>query len=126
MYQSIKNTHIALAAISITLFAVRALWSVMESPRLRRGWVRITPHIVDTLLLAAALYLAIVSDQHPFQQPWLTAKVVALVVYIGLGTLAIKRGPTPRSRGLFALLAIAVFAYIVLVAFTRSPLPLIG
>ncbi len=78
---------------------------------------------MDTLLLACALYLVAASGQYPFQQPWLTAKVLALILYIGLGTMAIKRAPTPGSRGLFALLALLVFGYIVLVAVTRSPLP---
>src|SRR5690606_14067150 len=104
-------------------FMVRATWSVFESPVLNTRWVRISPHVIDTLLLASAAYLAVASGQYPFLQPWLSAKLAALVAYILLGVVAIRRGRTPLVRGLCALLALAVFAYMVAVAFYRSPLP---
>ncbi|MFA5494420.1 MAG: SirB2 family protein [Porticoccaceae bacterium] len=122
-YLAIKLAHITFALLSIGFFAVRALWSIFGSPLLRQTWVRVLPHVNDTLLLACALYLVLASGQYPFQQPWLTAKLVALAAYILLGTMAIKRGSTPLIRGLFALLAIAVFGYMIAVAFYRSPLP---
>ena len=59
---------------------------------LQQRWVKIVPHVVDTLLLVSALTLVFWSDQYPFEQPWLTAKVLALIVYIALGTIALKRG----------------------------------
>jgi len=119
---AIKLAHITFALVSISFFMVRAIWSVFESPLLQKIWVKVLPHIVDTLLLASAIYLIIASSQYPFQQHWLTAKLLALVVYILLGTMAIKRGKTALQRGVFALLAIAVFGYMLAVAFYRSPL----
>ena len=119
---AIKMAHITFALVSISFFIVRAAWSVFESPILQKTWVKILPHVIDTLLLASALYLVVASSQYPFQQPWLTAKLLALIVYILLGTMAIKRGKSPLKRGLFALLAIAVFGYMLAVAFYRSPL----
>lgn len=118
---AIKMAHITFALVSISFFMVRATWSVFESPLLQKTWVKILPHIVDTLLLASALYLVVASSQYPFQQHWLTAKLLALIAYILLGTMAIKRGKTPLQRGVFALLAIAVFGYMLAVAFYRSP-----
>lgn len=118
---TIKMAHITFALVSISLFMVRAIWSVFESPVLQKTWVKILPHIVDTLLLASAVYLAVASRQYPVQQHWLTAKLFALIAYILLGTMAIKRGKTPLQRGIFALLAIAVFGYMLTVAFYRSP-----
>ena len=59
---------------------------------LQQRWVKIVPHVVDTLLLVSALTLVFGSDQYPFEQPLLTAKVLALIVYIALGTIALKRG----------------------------------
>lgn len=124
-YLAVKLAHITLALVSVGYFMVRATWSVFDSPVLNNRWVRISPHVIDTLLLASAIYLAVASGQYPFQQPWLSAKLAALVAYILLGTFAIRRGRTPLVRGLCALLAIAVFAYMVAVAFYRSPLPFI-
>ena len=122
-YLHIKLAHIFFALLSISLFVLRAVWSVFDSPGLRPRWVRLLPHINDTLLLAAAVYLVVASHQYPFQQHWLTAKLVALVIYIGLGNMAIRRGRTALQRGLYALLAIAVFIYIFAVALTHSVLP---
>ncbi|WP_438951910.1 SirB2 family protein [Porticoccus sp.] len=121
MYLILKNTHVALALLNITLFVVRAVWSVNASPQLQQTWARIVPHIIDTLLLASAVYLMIASQQYPFADNWLTAKLVALLVYIGLGTCAIKRGRTAGSRLLFSLMSVTVFCYIFAVAVTHSP-----
>ena len=92
-----------------------------DSARLQQRWVRIAPHVIDTLLLASALTMAFWSGQYPFVQPWLTAKVLALLAYIGIGTVALKRGRTKRTRTIAFVAALAVFAYIVRVAVTRQP-----
>ena len=90
---------------------------------MRRRWVRVVPHVVDTVLLASAVALAWMSHQYPLVQPWLTAKVAGLLVYIGLGMVALRFGRSRRVRLGAWLAAIAVFAYIVAVAVTRHPLP---
>ncbi|TNE90565.1 SirB2 family protein [Porticoccus sp.] len=123
MYPIIKNAHITFALISIALFLLRATWSVMESPKLQQKWVKIAPHVIDTLLLACAIYLMITLSQYPFAENWLTAKLLALFAYIGLGTFAIKRGKTAGSRMFFSLLSVATFCYIFAVAITHSPWP---
>ncbi len=89
---------------------------------LQQKWVKVVPHVNDTLLLSCAIYLMFATQQFPIADQWLSVKVVALFVYVGLGTAAIKRGKTPGKRALFALSALAVFAYIVAVAFSKSPL----
>ena len=91
-----------------------------DSALLRRRWVKVVPHVVDTLLLGSALVMVFWSGQYPFVQPWLTAKVLALVVYIVLGTIALKRGKTRGVRAFALLAALATFAYIVAVALTRQ------
>lgn len=121
MYLILKNTHIALAVLSIVLFVLRSVWSVNASPQLQQKWARIAPHIIDTLLLASAVYLMVASHQYPFTDSWLTAKLVALIAYIALGTYAIKRGRTAGIRLLFSLMSVAIFCYIFAVAITHSP-----
>ena len=122
MYLFIKNAHIAFAVVSISLFVIRAYWSVTRSALLNRTWVRVVPHANDSFLLWCALYLMWFTQQFPFVDSWLTAKFIALVVYIGFGTVAIKRGKTAVVRLLFAILSTVVFAYIFAVARTHSPL----
>ena len=118
-YLSLKHFHMGCAALSGSLFLLRGVWMLRASRMLQRRWVRIAPHVVDTLLLASAIGLAIWSHQYPGQQPWLTAKVSALLGYIVLGTIAMKRGRTPGQRGAAFVAALLLFAYIVTVAVTK-------
>ncbi len=93
-----------------------------ESELLQHRFVRISPHVNDTILLSAAIGLAWLTSQYPFVHHWLTAKVVALLAYIILGVFALRRGKTKRQRGIFFLAAIAAFLYMVSVALSRDPL----
>lgn len=111
---------------SYALFFVRGVWLLRDSSLLRRRWVRIVPHGVDTLLLASAIALAVMLRQYPFVAGWLTAKVVALIVYIGLGMVAFRFAHMRRMQWTAWLAAQAVFFYIVAVAVTRQPLPWSG
>jgi uncharacterized membrane protein SirB2 len=123
-YLTVKSVHVGAVAASYALFVVRGVWMVRDSPLLVRPWVKVVPHAVDTVLLASAIALAVMSRQYPLEAPWLTAKVIALILYIALGTIALKRGRTKRTRVAAWLFAQVVFLYIALVAVTRDPLPL--
>lgn len=100
------------------------MWGSPE--RLLVKWVRIAPHIIDTVLFVSGISLIIITNQYPLQESWLLAKLVALVAYIGLGTLALKRAPTKGLKLLFLFLAIATFAYIASTALTRDHIPWSG
>jgi uncharacterized membrane protein SirB2 len=125
-YLSLKIVHVGCAGISYSLFVVRGVWMMRGSLLLQRAWVRIVPHAVDTVLLASAIALALMSHQYPLVNGWLTAKVAGLLIYIGLGTVALKRGKTRRARIAAWFAAQAVFFYIVAVAVTRMPVPWSG
>ena len=105
-------------AVSIALFLVRGIWMLWAPERLQLRWVRIVPHVVDTLLLASALWLA----WRIGPTSWIAAKVVALPLYIALGTVALKRGRTRGIRVSALISAVIVFGYVVSVAITKSPL----
>ena len=97
-----------------------------DSPQLAQRWVKIVPHVNDTVLLAAALWMMAIIDQYPGTAGWLTAKVAGLIAYILLGTVAIKRGSTKRIRAGAWVAAQLVFFYIVAVALTRDAFPIRG
>lgn len=122
-YLAIKNVHLACVALSYALFFVRGAWMILDSPLLARRWVRIVPHVVDTILLVSAIALAVMSRQYPFVAPWLTAKIIGLVLYIGLGMVALKRGRTKGARITAWIAAQLMFFYIVAVALTKQTLP---
>jgi uncharacterized membrane protein SirB2 len=122
-YLAVKHLHMGCAALSGSFFLLRGAWMLRASPLLQRRWVRIAPHIIDTTLLASALMLVFWSGQYPFAQPWLGAKVCALVLYIVLGTVALKRGRTRQVRAMAFGGAVLTFLYIVAVALTRQVIP---
>jgi uncharacterized membrane protein SirB2 len=123
-YAFIKLVHLSTAAASFGLFFVRGVWMLYAPQRLRERWVRIVPHLIDSLLLGSAIALAVLSRQYPGADNWLSAKVIALLAYIALGMVALKRGRTRRIRVFAWLAALAIFAYIVAVARTRSTWPI--
>lgn len=123
MYMVLKHSHITFAALSILFFTLRGYWMLSTPEKLKRRWVRIAPHIIDTLLLVSAIALTITVSQYPFTHSWLTAKLIALVAYIVLGTIALKRGKTRRTRTLAFIMALTCVAYIIWVALHHTPLP---
>ncbi len=125
-WQWVLAIHVLSVATSITLFTVRGVWMMTDSARLQRRWVKVVPHAVDTVLLASAVALAVMSSQYPLQQAWLTAKVLGLIAYIALGMIALRYGRTRKIRVSAWLLALLVFAYIVSVAVTRNPLSILA
>lgn len=121
MYIVVKHLHVTLALLSLGLFCLRACWSMTGSRLLQNRWVRIVPHVIDTFLLVCGLWLAFLLSAWSF--PWLQAKLVAIVVYIMLGAMVIRPGRSARVKAVMALLAIAVFGYILAVAISKNPLP---
>ena len=118
----LKTIHVACALLSISGFMLRGILMLRDSAMLQMRLIKIAPHIIDTLLLGSAIWLAVQYGLSPGDNPWLLAKIVALLVYIGLGTVALKRGKTKQIRFVAWLAALLVFAYIVAVAVTKSPL----
>lgn len=86
------------AVLSLLGFMLRGWWMLKENPLLQHKLVKILPHINDTLLLGAAIYLSVVSGMYPFVVGWLGIKVVLLIGYIVAGIFALKRGKTKQAR----------------------------
>jgi uncharacterized membrane protein SirB2 len=124
LYLFVKYVHVGCVVLSLAGFAARGALMLRGSPLLQARFVRVAPHVVDTLLLASALWLAWMMQQYPFVHGWLTAKVLGLLAYIILGSIALRRGHTLAVR--LAALAGALLAagYVAAVALTKNPLPL--
>jgi len=122
-YVSLKIAHVSCVVMSYALFVLRGVWMIRDSAQLQRRWVKIVPHAVDTVLLASAIALVVMSRQYPLVHGWLTAKIAGLIVYIGLGMVALRHGKTRHTRIAAWIAAQAVFLYIIAVALTRNPLP---
>ena len=139
-FSLLKQLHLASIAITLALFVLRGVWMMTAPARLQARWVRIVPHVNDSLLLASGIGLAVLMQQYPLVHGWLTAKFFALILYIVLGTLALKdsdplraktrvesyalkRGKTRGQRIAAWAAALLVFGYMVAVAITHDPLP---
>lgn len=117
-YTPIKHLHMAAVYASIIFFVIRAWWSVCGSGLLQKPVVRILPHVIDTVLLVCGVILAFMIGP---LQAWILTKLVLLLAYIAVGTIAIKRGRTPQSRLVAALVSVGIFFYIIGVAVSKNP-----
>ena len=122
-YYWIRQLHITTVVITIGFFALRFHWMMFQPHLEKRRWVRIVSVSNDTLLLCAGISMAVLSAQYPLVAPWLTAKLIGLILYIVLGTLALKRARKRSVRIVCGLLALLSAGYIVWVATTRSATP---
>jgi uncharacterized membrane protein SirB2 len=118
MYQAVKHLHLTCVALSICGFVLRGVWMMTDSPLLRARLTRILPHVVDSLLLASALYLV---SQLGGVPAWVWAKIGGLLVYIAFGMLALKAGRPLPVRVTALAAAVLTFAWIVSVAITKLP-----
>jgi uncharacterized membrane protein SirB2 len=115
-FPSVRSVHVAAALTSGALFALRgvAMWRGsgvgMSAP------VRWASYAIDTILLAAAVALAYGLQLVPLVDRWLTTKLALVILYVVLGSLALKRAPTRATRPLCLVLALLVFLAVYLVA----------
>lgn len=124
MINPILIVHVSTALLSISGFIFRGILRFRGSDLVNRKWLKIAPHIVDTVLIISAIILLIQSGLNLLTTPWLMAKVIALIIYIALGLIAFRFGKTRTVRLLAWCEAILVFGYILSVAVTKNPLVL--
>ena len=104
---------------------MRGIWMIQSSPSLTQRWVKIAPHIIDTVLLLSAIALVVITSQYPGELAWLNVKIIGLVIYIFLGLVAFRFGKSKQVRVIAWCLALLTFIYIVLVALSRNTLPIV-
>ncbi|BAN96192.1 invasion gene expression up-regulator SirB [Plautia stali symbiont] len=124
-YPLIKNLHLLTVAITITLFLLRFYWLTTGSALLQRRWVRIAPHINDTFLLLSGALLVLITHFYPFtpQGSWLTEKLLAVIIYIALGSVALSRRPrSMATRWVACLVAVVALLLVIKLAMTKMPL----
>ena len=116
----VLTIHVLTVLISISGFIFRGYLLFSDSSMFREKWVKIVPHVNDTILLISAITLVYKTGFFPMEQPWLMAKLIGLIVYIGLGMVAFRFGKTRNQKMLAWVGAIIVFAYILGLAVTKQ------
>ena len=118
----LREFHVALAYVTVAGFVVRGLLSLADSPLRNQTWLRVAPHVIDTLLLGFGIALAVSMSLSPFANGWLMAKIVGLLAYIGFGVMAMRARSRPlKIVGFIA--AIASVGYIFAVAYSKRVMP---
>ncbi|ABD69611.1 Invasion gene expression up-regulator, SirB [Rhodoferax ferrireducens T118] len=120
-YLFVKYLHVTCVVLSVSLFVLRGSLELLAQPWRQWRLLKVAPHVIDTTLLTAALWLAWRIGQYPFVNGWLTAKVLALLAYILLGMRALGKRTPQEQRLPFFLGALLSVGYIVGVALTHSP-----
>lgn len=124
LYPTVRSLHITLVTLSVALFTVRGLGVLAGQAWPMTGWARSLAPVIDSLLLLAGGTLWWLLQLNPTQNHWLLAKLVLLIVYIVLGTLALKRAPTRGAKALCFVAALAVVGFMASIAVAHHPLGL--
>ncbi len=126
IYPALKHLHMSCAWLSICGFALRSYWMLSGNPLLQRRLAKVLPHVIDTVLLGSAIAMLQQLRLWPTEAPWLFAKLVALLLYIGLGMIALRFGQTRSRRAAAVCAALLTAAYILSVAYSKSALGFIA
>lgn len=124
-YFALKHVHILTAFLSVSLFILRYWWQYRGSAMSTKRWVRIVPHVNDTLLLGTGVALVLITHFYPFtpQGAWLTEKLFGVIIYIVLGFIALGRRPRSQQvRWIAFLLGLVVIYIVIRLATTKIPL----
>jgi uncharacterized membrane protein SirB2 len=120
MYMAFKHLHLLMAVLSVSLLFIRFGMMLKGSALLQSKFFKISPHVVDTLLLLSAIGLMLIINQYPFVNSWLTEKFIALLAYIALAVMAL-RGRTLAIRWLCFLGALGWLGLMIRVALSKQP-----
>jgi uncharacterized membrane protein SirB2 len=119
-YVAVKHVHIALAAASVALFAARGVGVLAGARWPMTAALRRLSVAIDTLLIGAGGTLWWMLHLHPARDHWLAAKLALIVLYIVLGSFALKRAPTPMAKALAFAASLACIGVVVAIALTHD------
>lgn len=121
MYLLLKHLHITFVALAFITFFVRGILMFTNSALLNSKLFKIAPHIINTIMLISGIAVAVHLSMSPGDHSWLMAKIIGLVVYVGLGIAAFKVSSS-LARKILWVEATIVFVYILSVAITKNPM----
>ncbi|WP_107850659.1 SirB2 family protein [Oceanimonas marisflavi] len=122
MYQFLLKAHVALVVLGFLSFLLRTWWGVTHSARLHNALALKAHKLVTLLMLVSALALCVVIAQYPVTDAWLTEKLVLLVAYVAFAMMAFKPEVPARRRYVLAGIGCALFATILFIAKSHTPL----
>ncbi len=123
-YPLLKHLHMTLVFFSLLLFFARASMSIKGIDwHGKWPWLKVLPHINDSLLLLSGITLAIIIRQYPFAQLWISIKILLLLCYIGLGIYVLRIAKNKVQQITGTALALFVISWMVVIARTKQVWP---
>lgn len=122
LYPLALGAHVALVIASVSLFAARGIGVLAQQTWPMRASWRSASVLIDVGLLGAGITLWALLRFHPWHDSWLGAKLVLLVVYIVLGSVALKRARTRAAKAACFIAALTCVAFMSSIALHHSPL----
>ncbi|SJN54963.1 hypothetical protein VR7878_01013 [Vibrio ruber DSM 16370] len=124
MYLGLKYFHLFTIALSVALFCYRYGLMMINSQALHHRFLKIAPHVNDTLLLLSGAALCVVTGFIPFtpEAAWLTEKLMCMLAYIALGVFTLKLGRGKFLRSLAFLGALGWLAMAGQISLTKLPI----
>jgi len=116
----IKTIHVTFGILTIISFTLRSIFMWIRHGALQKRLVKVFPHIIDSILLLSGILLVIDRYVNFYQHPWLLAKMAAVILYIIVGSIALKYGRTVFIRSLSVFASWGILTIIVTLAMTRS------
>lgn len=120
MYTAVKHIHLMAIALSVGLFILRFILLMMQSPKLNSKLLKVLPHVVDTLLIVSAGTLCILLQQYPLVDAWVTEKLLGLIMYVFMVTLALKLAQNNFMRVIGFVGALSWIAFAGAVAMSKQ------
>ena len=114
-------THLGFVVASVTLFAARGFGVLTgQAWPMRQAWRSLSVWI-DVGLLSAGATLWYLLQFNPWHDHWLAAKLLLLLIYIVLGSYALKRAPTRAAKAAFFVSALSCVAFMASIALSHNP-----
>ena len=122
MYEGLKHLHLTAVALSLLFLTLQVIAHIFDTKMKDAKWLKVLPHIIQTVLIVTAISLCVIIAQYPFVHDWVTSKLIGLVAYILLAVLAVKWARTNAMRVFAFLGAVAWLGLTAKVAFSKMPL----
>lgn len=119
-YLAIKMIHLICVVASLIGFFARGAGHLAGASWVDQKWVKVAPHVVDTLLLVSGVGLIMVTHQYPGETPWVNVKLGLVVIYILLGMAAFRLARNRLQVALAWVGALGIAALILVVARTHQ------
>lgn len=113
-----KHIHLLFVALVTLTFLARVALTKFRPELLGHKWIKLSPHILATLLLLSGTALVFQGNWLAGDYGWIVAKLLLMLAFIGLGIMTMREQGQKRWMAFAG--AMFVLFYIIKVAFSKQ------